>query len=391
MNDEGASPGPGSDGTGRPRTRAQVQSDLAGDRKRMHDERRRRPRRWPIPLIGLAAVAAAVFVVTGSGRSGHSQQVASAPVSPKITTNTNTNTNTTATTTTTTTTTAPPYVPPQVTPTVTPPQAGEGTWTATDTWDPGPPSLMTTTFRPDRANPSTVAYAVWMRSSSTQLALYPGYKGPGTIPAGMDRGPQMIPTSGRPSLLAAFNSGFYTADSAAGFYAHGNLYDPMINGLATVVSRTDGTVDIAGWTGGPTPDASVVTARQNLPLLVDAGAPTVAAQTPSTWGLTLHGVPQVWRTGLGIDGHGNLIYVAAPFQTAASLAQLLVQLGSVRGMQLDINPEWPVYITYGGPGAASPMLFVPNPNQIASRFLYSSTKDFFAIYQKPTEVTVQPW
>ena len=379
MNDDGVGPGPGSDGTGPQRTRAQVQSDLSGDRKRIDDERRRRVRTRLFPLIGLAVVAVVIFVVTDSGVSGPKQRVASTPDPP------------TSIKTTTTTTTAPPYVPPPATPTVTPAQAGEGTWTATDTWDPGPPSVMTTTFRPDPANPTIVAYAAWMRSSSTQLALYPGYKGPGTIPAGMDRGPQMIPTSGRPSLLAAFNSGFYTADSAAGFYAHGNLYDPMIDGLATVVSRTDGTVDIVSWTGGTTPDASIVTARQNLPLLVDAGAPTVAAQTASTWGITLHGVPQVWRTGLGIDGHGNLIYAAAPLQTAASLAQLLVQLGSVRAMQLDINPEWPIYITYGGPAAASPTLFVPNPNQIASRFLYSSTKDFFTIYQKPADVTVQPW
>jgi len=362
-----------------------VQADLARDRSGIDGERRHRLRTRLFPLIGVAAVAVVVIAVAGSGGtggtggtggSGTQRQLSAALAPPKTTT---------------TTTTAPPYLPPPVTPTVIPPQAGEGTWTATDVWDPGPASVMTTTFRPDPANPTVVAYAAWMRSTSTQLALYPGYKGPGATPAGMDRGPEMIPASGRPSLLAAFNSGFYTDDSAAGFYAHGNLYDPMVDGLATVVSRTDGTVDIVGWTGGATPDASVVTARQNLPLLVDAGAPTPAAQTASTWGLTLHGVPRVWRTGLGIDGHGNLIYVAAPFQTAASLAQVLVQLGSVRGMQLDINPEWPIYVTYGGPGAASPALFVPNPNQVASRFLYSSTKDFFTIYQKPVDATVQPW
>jgi hypothetical protein len=99
----------------------------------------------------------------------------------------------------------------------------------------------------------------------------------------------------------------------------------------------------------------------------------------------------VWRTGLGIDGQGNLIYVAAPAQTASSLARILVDVGAVRGMQLDINPEWPIFVSYAGPGAVSPSLFVPNPNQIPNRFLYSSTKDFFAVFRRLPGASEQPW
>ncbi len=165
----------------------------------------------------------------------------------------------------------------------------------------------------------------------------------------------------------------------------------MINGLATVVEYTDGTEDVVDWTGGPTPGPNIAMARQNLPLLVDNHAATAGTAVGANWGITLGGVPAVWRTGLGIDDKGNLMYVAAPAQTAATLAQILVKLGAVRGMQLDINPEWPIFVTYGGPGAASPALFVPNPNQISNRFLYSSTKDFFAVYQRPPTPTPQPW
>ena len=111
----------------------------------------------------------------------------------------------------------------------------------------------------------------------------------------------------------------------------------------------------------------------------------------ANWGITLGGVPAVWRTALGVDDKGNLLYVAAPAQTAASLAQILVKLGAVRGMQLDINPEWPIFVTYGAPGAAAPALFVPNPNQISNRFLYSSTKDFFAVFERPSAGAPQPW
>jgi hypothetical protein len=296
---------------------------------------------------------------------------------------------TTTTTVPATTTTPPPYMPPPVTPVIAPPLTGEGQWSNPEPWSPQPPSILTTTFRTDPTQPSIVAYAAFMRSTNTQLALYPGNVGPG--PTTLDRGPEEVPLTARQSLLAAFNSGFYEKDSAAGFYAHGTLYYPMVNGLATVVTYTDAATALIDWEGGPTPGPDVVMARQNLPLLVDNGAPTPTAPVNPDWGVTLHGALAVWRTGLGIDTHGNLMYVAAPAQTALSLAKILVQLGAVRAMQLDINPEWPIFVTYGAPGAASPSLFVPNPNQIPTRFLYSSTKDFFALYIPTPGQVQQPW
>ena len=298
-------------------------------------------------------------------------------------------TSTASTAASTSTTTPPPYVPPPVTPVVSPAEAGEGTWVGQDTWSGSPPSVMTTSFRPDAADPSIVAYATFIRTSSTQLALYPGYEGPG--PTTLDRGPEMVPVAARQTLLATFNSGFYEKDAPAGFFVNNTLYFPMVNGLATVVEYSNGSVDIVDWAGGSSPGPGIVMARQNLPLLVADHAATTASAAPGDWGITLGGVPAVWRTGLGVDDSGNLLYVAAPNQTAATLAQILVKLGAVRAMQLDINPEWPIFVTYGGPGAADPVLFVPNPNQIPDRFLYSSTKDFFAVFQRPPAGTAQPW
>jgi hypothetical protein len=201
----------------------------------------------------------------------------------------------------------------------------------------------------------------------------------------------MVPLSARTTLLATFNSGFYEADAAGGFYTRGTLYFPMINGLATVVAYANGSVDIVDWQAGSTTPPGVVMARQNLALLVDNKVATPGAGIASRWGATLHGAATVWRTALGIDAHSNLIYVAASQQTAASLAQLLITLGAVLGMQLDINPEWPVFITYAGPGGANPTLVVPNPNQIPTRFLYPSTKDFFAVFNGPLDPNQVPW
>ncbi|MGH9021046.1 MAG: phosphodiester glycosidase family protein [Acidimicrobiales bacterium] len=260
-------------------------------------------------------------------------------------------------------------------------------WGVRDPWAGAP--IRTAQFIPDRAQPTVKAYAAWIDTSRTDLALYPGYKGPG--PTSLSRGPMEVPLTARSSLLATFNSGFYEVDSAGGFYTNHLLYDPMIAGLATVVRYRDGTVDVMTWRGGATPPADVVMARQNLTMLVAGGRPTASVADAALWGVTLSGAPAVWRTALGVTSAGDLVYAAAASQTAASLAQIMVDLHCVRAMQLDINPEWPIFVTYGARGAQVPVLYVPNPNQIPGRFLYPSTKDFFAVFVQRHPGEAQPW
>ncbi len=264
-------------------------------------------------------------------------------------------------------------------------------WRPVDTWSRGAPSILTTTFAPFAERPATVVYAAWIRTASTDLALYLGYKGPGVTGPTLSRGPESVPLVGRPRLLATFNSGFYEKDGAAGFYAHHTLYFPMVKGLATVVRYADGHVDVQTWAHGARPGPTIVMARQNLSLLVDRGRATGLVHDNAAWGLTLHGVAAVWRTALGVDGRGNLVYAAVPNVTAAALADVVVRLHLVRAMQLDINPEWPIFVIYAAAGAAGPSLFVPNPNQIPGRFLSTSTKDFFAVFVTDRPGEAQPW
>jgi hypothetical protein len=258
-----------------------------------------------------------------------------------------------------------------------------------DRWAGTKSSIYTTSFVPHADPPAIRVYAAWIRTSTTDLALYPGYEGPG--PSTLPRGPEMVPPAADSRLLATFNSGFYEKDGAAGFYSAHTLYYPMIDGLATVVRYSNGKVNIIDWKGGPKPGPSVVMARQNLVLLVDHSKATARSADNALWGVTLGGVPAVWRTALGIDAKGNLFYVAAPDQTSQSLAAIMVQLHAVEAMQLDINPEWPIFVTYAAAGAKDPSLFVPNPNQIPGRFLYPSTKDFFAIFISHKRGEAQPW
>ena len=262
-------------------------------------------------------------------------------------------------------------------------------WSVRDTWAGHEPVVALMNFHPLGQPVGVVAYASWIRTAATVLGLYLGYEGPGVT--SYSRGPEAVPSAGLARLLATFNSGFYEKDGPAGFFTNHTLYFPMVKGLATVVRYTNGTVGITQWAGGPNPGPTVLMARQNLPLLVNNSRPTPGTANNFAWGLTLYGAAAVWRSALGIDKNGNLIYAAAPAQTAASMASVMVQLHCVRAMELDINPEWPIFVTYAGPGAQSPALDVPNPNQIPGRFLYSSTKDFFAVFLSRGPGDPQPW
>ena len=332
-------------------------------------------RRFALVVVLLAAVGAGAYAF-------HTHRVAKGVT-------TSTSSTTTSLVVTTTTVAAPPSVCSATGVAVNPGPSNCPSWTARDQWSGAPASIYTMSFAPFRTQPSVMAYASWIRTSTTDLALYLGYEGPGVT--SLPRGPEMVPPSSTPRLLATFNSGFYEQDQAAGFFVNHTLYFPMIRGLATVVRYTNGTVDVVAWSGGPRPGSNVVMARQNLALLVNDSSATPLATNNAAWGLTLHGVPAVWRTALGVDANGNLIYVAVANVTAAELAQTMVELHVVRAMELDINPEWPIFVTYAAPGAKGPSLDVPNPNQIPNRFLYSSTKDFFAVFVSRRVGEAQPW
>jgi len=166
--------------------------------------------------------------------------------------------------------------------------------------------------------------------------------------------------------------------------------EPMRVGQATFVEYADGHLDIVSWSGGAAVTPDIAFARQNLPLLVDGGQPAANLADDSAWGATLGNAVRVWRSGLGIDATGNLIYIAAPGQTAESLAGALMMAGAVRAMQLDINAFWPTFNAYSRPGAAGATMIVPNPSHTAARYLTPDDRDFFAVYAAPALKVRQP-
>ncbi len=274
--------------------------------------------------------------------------------------------------------------PPRIRPVLRPALSGEGVWHAVGPPVDGSPALLVTTFRPSRVYPRTVAYVAWIDHKRTRLALYPGrYEPPSRLP----RGPMQVPYRERRRLLATFNSGFTYRDGHGGFAVDGRTYTSLRPGIGTLVEHADGRVDVVAWRGAARATPGVVVARQNLPLIVDHGRSAPNLSNGPEWGATLGNAILVWRSGVGVDRHGNLIYAAADNQTVGTLAQILVRAGAVRAIELDINSEWPTFITYRHSAALVPDKLVPNVQQRSSRYLRPDDRDFFAVYERTRDTS----
>jgi hypothetical protein len=270
------------------------------------------------------------------------------------------------------------FRPPPIASVIRPALPGEGVWRSTFSGGARRPPVLVTSYRPDPQYPQMVAGVAWIDSAETSTQLYPGRAEPAvSMPS---RGPMEVPASTRSRLVATFNSAFKLSDSGGGFARNGHTYAPMRNGMATIVRYRDGRVDIIAWAGGPSAGSGVAYARQNLPLIVAGGQLNPNLSDGPEWGTTLGNAVRVWRSGVGVDARGNLVYAVASDQTVGSLATILQHAGAIRAMELDINTYWPSFITYRAPGAAGAANLLPGMDRSAQRYLTPDDRDFFAVY-----------
>lgn len=173
---------------------------------------------------------------------------------------------------------------------------------------------------------------------STRLVLHPGYQDPGGT--GWPTHSAVRPDE-RPVLLAAFNGGFKLDAGAGGMMIGTRRAGRLGDGLASVVTYTDGTSEIGTWQRDvPAAGREVANVRQNLHLLVDGGHVAGNIDSVHTWGATIGGAFAVARSALGIDSGHNLMWVGSMSASPRALADALVAAGAVRALELDINPTW---------------------------------------------------
>lgn len=211
--------------------------------------------------------------------------------------------------------------------------------------------------------------------------LHPGYSDPG----GSWSLPDYLPYQTRAPYVAAFNSGFKLSVARGGFYLDGRSAYPLRTGAASFVMLSDGSWRLGQWGRDVGPAGNVVAVRQNLELLVDNSKPsaTVDSDIQGRWGATFSAATYTWRSGLGIAPDGGLVYAMGDGLSPRTLAEILVNAGAVRAMELDVNVYWPAfdYYTYAGPTAndQTPHRLLSNEHNPADHYWNPGERDFFAV------------
>ncbi len=329
---------------------------------------------------------------TSSGRSG----AGSLPV-PRTTTTT-----TVAPTTSTSQapkTPVPLPAPASLIPFTSPAPEGEGSWSAAGRSVSGIPAVYETALVPPGG--TEAAGIAWMDTHLLSATLYSGSKSPGGGPYEFTAPVQPAQAA---TLVAAFNGGFMMSAAQGGYYTEGRTVVPLVAGAASLVISANGSVSVGAWGTDVSMTPEVVAVRQNLVPLVADGQPTAQATGPNwqAWGdtcgatscsSTVPGIENQWRSGAGVTADGALVYTAGPDLTPLQLAQLLTQAGVIRGMELDINPNWPVFATYAAStpnGLAAPSngsSLQPNSVQNAATFFNPAwARDFITMSTAATTV-----
>ena len=247
----------------------------------------------------------------------------------------------------------------------------------------GIPAIQVGYLRPDNLHTSYLAGIAIMNSSLLRYVQHPGFSEPGHL-AQLGLSDQLVGKDLQ-GLVATFNSAFKVKDSLGGYYQNHVTIKPLVAGKASLVIYADGHMDIGSWGSEVkmTPDVSSV--RQNLSMLIDNDVvtPNLNVSVLKNWGFTVKNAHFVWRSGIGIDANGNIIYVAGNSLSVQSLADLLHTAGAVRAMELDINQYWISYMWYPALTPTHPTL---NPiklvpfTRLANRYLSPGSRDFFAVY-----------
>ena len=260
-----------------------------------------------------------------------------------------------------------------------PPLTNEASWVPDAGGAGKAPGLYTGFFRPDPAYPAQVVGVAWMDQDVVAAHLFAGTAEPvpGTAPARAQ-----VPNGLRGALVAVFNSGWKMRDSRGGFYTAGRPVVPLTDGAASLVIDKSGRVTVGRWGRDVQMGTQVEAIRQNLDLIVDGGQPVagLADNADGTWGSPKNQFQYTWRSGLGTDRSGNLLYVAGDQLTLAGLASAMAAAGVQRGMELDIHPKTVSFNVHRpGGGTSAPTKLLPGMVSPATRYLVPDHRDFLAV------------
>lgn len=253
---------------------------------------------------------------------------------------------------------------------------GEGRWTPGRATASGAPSSYTSFFQPDPHHAGVIAGVAWIRSGAATAHLVAGTQEPG---GGPWPGSAQVPTSDVGALVATVNSGWKLGDTTGGFYLAGRTTGTLRDGQAALVIDDTGAVTVGQWGRDVSMTPHVVAVRQNLALVVDHGAvvPGLGTNSGDSWGSASNQLQFTWRSGIGVDATGNLVYVAGDGLTLDTLATALRGAGAVQGMELDIHPGMAFFASWRPSGSGTtPTALLPTMPSPADRYLAPDQRDF---------------
>ena len=264
----------------------------------------------------------------------------------------------------------------------------EGVWMPAGRLVGGLPAEYITFVRPDAVHTSYYVALMWLDTKLLKAVYVPGSLEPG---GGPNPWGSQIPEGERATLIAAFNSGFKMDSANGGVYFSGEEVHPLVQGAASLVIKTDGSASVGAWGRDFTMGPDIASVRQNLALMIDNGQldPALDENDTSKWGATLGNKALVWRSGVGVDANGALIYAGGPSLSVLSLARTLQNAGAVRAMELDINTDWVSAFTYVNDPASDPNAPViglklgGDMSRGGDRYLQLGERDFFAFFADP--------
>jgi hypothetical protein len=218
------------------------------------------------------------------------------------------------------------------------------------------------------------------RAGHVRFALHAGASDPPGVAGAVAPGNgERISAAEASRVVAAFNGGFKVASGSGGFELDRRVFVPIRVGYASLVIDENGTAHVGAWgVRLPRPGEHIESVRQNLQLLISAGAVSPHINNLAAWGSSLANVPAVARSALGEDASGNLLFAASMRALPADLATSLVLAGAVRAMELDINPEWVQLDSTPHPGGVL-VAGIPNQNRPGDQYLVGWTRDFVTV------------
>ncbi len=258
---------------------------------------------------------------------------------------------------------------------------GEGVWHVAPAAPNGTAGLATTFVRPDATHTSYVVGLARLDPKLVRFRLVAGTVQPGG--GGWPWGGQVPPTE-RSNLVAVFNSGFKMRDAHGGYWAEGRTAKPLVPGDASLVVTADGRIRVVQWGREISTTDGLAAVRQNLHLIVDRGqvVPGLSSNAGQQWGGQLTDT-YTWRSAIGVDRAGNVIYAGGDGMTLESLAQTMHRAGAVEAMELDIHNHMVTFNYFEHPprGLRGAKL-TPSMPQSAFRYLSTDQRDFVAVLSR---------